>query len=177
MRTLKHISALLAVASILLSSCSLLESSPLPHSRPRPHYPAPESFSYGSYPYRHNKVYNGVIHVPAEGGVYEFKCGDDKLFISEIYDSSMPLPDRQMNSHYSPTSNDYISVDDVSYSGSFYTITCNKDQHNWVVKVDPLLAASGELANRDVWVIIWDLSDDSNFLFQFEQSESLEYLQ
>ena len=89
----------------------------------------------------------------------------------------MPVPDSQTNSHYSPTSNDYISVDDVSYSGSFYTITCNKDQHNWVVKVDPLLAASGELANRDVWVIIWDLSDDSNFLFQFEQSESLDYLQ
>ena len=162
-----HIFALLVVASTLLSSCVLLAPSPIHYSNPHPYFADQEPGPYGG----NHKVYNGVIEVPAEGGIYEFDCADDKFYISRIFDSSMPVPDNYSNCRYSPKANDYKSVNDYSYSGSFYTITCNKDEHNWVIKVEPLMAASGEYNYRDIWVYMWDGSDGSHFIFQFEQSD------
>ena len=85
------------------------------------------------------------------------------------------MPDSQRYSHsncrYSPTANDFISVNDVTYSGPFYTITCNRDKHNWIIEVDPLMATPGEFSYREIWVFMWDESDDFNFVFQFEQRD------
>ena len=83
----------------------------------------------------------------------------------------MPMPDLYTDSRYSQTSSDYIYVNDLTYEGSFYTITCNKDKHNWIIEVDPLLAVPGEFGTREIWVFMWDGSDDSNFVFHFEQSD------
>ena len=170
MKTHIHISALLVVASALLSSCTLLEPSPLPH------YNAHVPGFYGGIPHSSYRVYNGFIQVPAEGGIYQFDCADDQFYISRIFDSSMPVPQRHSNCRYSPDSDDYESVNDLEYSGSFYTITCNKNKHNWVIKVDPL--SSGE-DYRKICVYMWDGSDDSDFIFRFEQGgyDSLEGIQ
>ena len=83
----------------------------------------------------------------------------------------MPVAYTHSNGRYSPAANDYEDVNDLSYSGSFYTITCNKNKHNWVITVDPLMASPGEFSYRDVWVYMWDGSDDSGFVFHFEQSD------
>ena len=167
MKTLKHISALLVVASTFLSSCSLLVSSPI-HS-PGPHHflAGPVPSPYRGNPQRVKKVYNGIIQVSAGGGIYQFECADDQFYISRIFDSSMPVLHNYSNCRYSPKSDDYISVDDLTYSGSFYTITCNKDEHNWVINIDPLT----ESDFREIRVFMWDGSDDSNFIFRFEQSD------
>ena len=161
----KHISALLVVASALLSSCSLLVSSPLPPSGPRPHS---ESDSFG----RKNYVYSGIIEVPAEGGIYEFDCADDQFYISRIYDSTMPLPRKTSNCRHTPTTNDLWPVYDLTYTGSFYTITCNRDEHNWIINIDPLISIPGEYNDRGILVYMWDGSDDYNFIFRFEQSDN-----
>ena len=176
MKTHQHISALLVVASALLSSCELLVPSPLHYPRPHPYFADHESSSFEGSPYRH-KVYNGLFEVPAEGGIYKFNCADDRFFISRVFDSSMPLPHNHSNSNCrcGQTTSNYISVNDLTYSGSFYTITCNKDEHNWVIKVDPLTATSGEFNDREVWVFMWDGSDNSNFVFKFEQADEDSY--
>ena len=153
------------MASTLLSSCVLLAPSPIHYSSPHPYYADQEPSPYGGS----HKVYNGFIEVPAEGGIYEFECADDHFYISRIFDSSMPVPGEYSNCRYSPTTDDYISVNDYSYSGSFYTITCNKDEHNWVIKVDPFMAMQDEYNYRDIWVFMWDGSDNSHLIFQFEQ--------
>ena len=160
----KHISALLVVASALLSSCSLLVSSPLPPSGPRPHS---ESGSF-----ERKNVYSGVIEVPAEGGIYEFDCADDQFYISRIYDSTMPLPRKTSNCRHTPTTNDLWPVYDLTYTGSFYTITCNRDEHNWIINIDPLISIPGEFNDRGILVYMWDGSDDYNFIFRFKQSDN-----
>lgn len=157
MKSLKHISALLVVAGTLLSSCTLLESSPLHYPRPRP------SFA----PHGIHKNYNGFFQVPAKGGVYEFECANDQFYISKIYDTS--LSREHSNSRYSIAENGFIPVNDLTYDGAFYTITCNKDEHNWIIEVDPL-PTSGDSNAREVWVLMWDESDESSLVFQFEQS-------
>lgn len=174
MNTHKHISALLVVAIDLLSSCSLLVSSPLPSPRPHPYYA-----SYGGSPYRNNKVCKKSFHVPIEGGVYEFNCANDQFYISKIFDSSMIMPQAHSNCRYSPTTDDYITVGDLSYNGPFYTITCNLDKHNWIIKVDPLMSTPDECSDRDIWVFMWDESDDYHFVFLFEQynNDSLECIE
>ena len=176
MKTHKYISALLVVASALLSSCSLLVSSPIGPSGPHHHFAG-----YGPRPHRSGRVYNSLLQVPADGGIYEFDCANDEFYISRIFDSSMPEPQRYSHAdcRYSPTANDYISVNDVTYSGPFYTITCNRDKHNWIIEIDPLIATSGELDYREIRVFMWDGSDNSNFVFQFEQSDSdsFEYIE
>ena len=166
MRYIKYISALLVMASTLLASCTLLASSPIHNPRPHHHH-GDESSSYGGRPLWNSKFYHGVFRVPAEGGVYEFKCANDKFFISKVYDSSMPWPHKLK------------PVNDLTYDGPFYTITCNTDQHNWLITVDPLTTISSESDMREVWVSMWDDSDDYNFVFKFEQScfESFEYIQ
>lgn len=169
MKTHQYISVLLVVASTLLSSCSLLVSSPLHYQRPHPYFADYDSNHHRAKPHWNNKVYNGYIEVPAEGGIYEFDCADDQFYISRIFDSSMPVPQKHSNCRYSPTSDDFESVNDLTYSGPFYTITCNKDKHNWVIKVDPIMTTTGELNDREIWVFMWDGSDDSNFVFKFEQ--------
>ena len=171
MKSLHHISALLVVASTLLSSCSLLVSSPIHYPGPHHHHDSYESDSYGRHPHRNKKVYSGSFQVAPEGGIYEFECANDEFYISRIFDTSMPMPDLYTDSRYSQTSSDYIYVNDLTYEGSFYTITCNKDKHNWIIEVDPLLAVPGEFGTREIWVFMWDGSDDSNFVFHFEQSD------
>ena len=161
------------MASALLSSCSLLVSSPLPYHRPHHFSAGYESSSSGGYSHGYIKAYNRLFKVSENGGVYKFNCGNDEFFISMIYDSFMP-----MDFEYSDSRN-FISVDDLTYSGSFYTITCNKDEHNWIIDVDPLMAAPDEPDMREIWVVMWDASDNSRFVFKFEQSwsEPLEYIQ
>ena len=175
MKTLKYISALLVVASTLLPSCMLLDSSPI-HSY-GPHFPfaASGSSHYGWGHHRANKVYKGSFEVPAEGGIYEIECGNDNFYISRIFDSSMTLPQNYSNCRYSPTADDFESVNDLTYSGPFYTITCNKDKHNWVIKVDPFIALADEINYREVRVSMWDGSDNSNLVFQFEQNDDGNY--
>lgn len=161
METHKYISALLVVASALLSSCSLLVSSPLSAPRPRPHTEL-----------RNNNVYSGIINVPTEGGIYEFDCADDQFYISRIYDSTMPLPRKSSDCRHSPTTNDLWPVYDLTYTGSFYTITCNRDEHNWIIKIDPLISIPGQINDRDILVYMWDGADDYNFIFRFEQNDN-----
>ena len=176
MRTHINIAALLVVASALLSSCELLVSSPIHSHGPQHHFAAHES-SYYRRPHLVNKVYNGCFEIPAEGGIYEFDCANDQFYIARIFDTSMLY--EPFDRRYSPKTDDYIDVDDFSYSGSFYTITCNKDKHNWVIKVDPIMASPDEFSYREIWVLMWDGSDNSNIVFQFEQadSESLGYIE
>ena len=162
MKTHQHISALLILASALLSSCSLLVTSPIHSHGPRHHFA-----DYGPRPHPNIKVYNELFQVPAEGGIYKFNCANDKFYISRIFDSSMPVTHNYSNCRYSPTEGDFESVNDVTYSGAFYTITCNKDEHNWIIEVDPLT----ELNYREIRVFMWDGSDDSKLVFQFEQSD------
>lgn len=181
MKTIKYISALLVVSSTLLSSCSLLVSSPLPSSRPRPH-PHPHPVAHGGSSYggsrKNSKVYNDLFRVSVEGGTYEFDCANDQFYIAKIYDSSILLPDMYTNyDSYTPTASDFIPVNDLTFDGSFYTITCNRDKNNWVITIDPLKAMPGELNEREVWVHMWDESDNYNFVFKFEQREFLEYIQ
>lgn len=175
MKPLKYISVLLVMACTLLSSCSLLVSSPLPHSRPHHHFAGHGPSSYDGNPHWNGKVYNKVFKVPVKGGVYEFKCANDQFYISRIFDSSMPLPDEQTDRHCSPSPDRYQIVDNLAYSGSFYDITCYKDKHTWVIQIDPLT----ESDMRDIWVLMWDESKESNYVFQFEQydPDALEYIQ
>ena len=163
MKTHIYISALLVVASALLSSCSLLVSSPIHPSGPHPHFG------------RSNKVYSETFEVPAEGGIYEFDCADDQFYILRIYDSSMLVSSERSNCRHSPTLNNFMPVFDLTYSGSFYTITCNRDEHNWIINVDPLIATSAESDYREIRVLMWDGSDDSDFVFQFEQGDFESY--
>ncbi len=178
----QHILALLAVASTLLSSCTLLVSSPIPHSGHHHHYDDDGGSSYRARPRR---VYSRVFQVPAEGGIYEFDCATDQFYISKIYDTSMPTlePMPRYNTHtncrISPSTDDYESVNDLTYNGSFYTITCDMDKQNWVITVDPFVAFPDEPSIRDIWVLMHDESDDSGFVFQFEQidDETIESIQ
>ena len=163
MSAVKHISALLVVASALLSSCSLLVLSPTPY------YADDETSYYEERPHRFGKVYNGLFQVPAEGGIYEFQCANDRFYISKIHDTSMSDRHQRADRRYSPSINDYKTVNDLTYDGPFYTITCNKEKHNWVIKVDPLTATSDDSSERTVWVYMWDGSDNYNFVFRFEQ--------
>jgi hypothetical protein len=163
MKTHKHISALLVVASALLSSCTLLVSSPLESPRPRPYTNLTKNF------------YNGIIEVPVDGGLYEFDCTDDKFYISKIFDSSMPVLSKNSDSRHSPETNNYIPVNDLTYTGSFYTITCNRKEHNWIIEIDPLISNPGELNDRDIWVYMWDGSGDYYFIFRFEQIDNNNY--
>lgn len=113
MKTHKHISALLVVASVIFSSCTLFVSSLLEYPRPRPNTNLTQN------------VYNGIIEVPADGGLYEFDCTDDKFYISKFFDSSMPVLSKNFDSRHSPETNNYIPVNDLTYSGSFYTVYKN----------------------------------------------------
>ena len=173
MRTRLNIAALLVVASALLSSCELLVSSPIHYPSNHHHSAYYGSGYYGGRPLRNNKVYKGLFEVPADGGTFEFDCADDQFYISRVFDSSM-LYERS-TSHYSPTLDDYIDVDDWTYSGTFYTITCNNDEHKWVIDVDPIMATSDELNDREIWVFMWDGSDGSHFIFRFEQCDDEDY--
>ena len=103
--------------------------------------------------------------------MYEFDCANDQFYISKIFDSSMLMQDAYTNSLYSPSTDDYASVNDLSYDGSFYTITCDLKEHKWIIEVDPLLATPGEFSYREVWVCMWDESDGYKFVFQFEQND------
>ena len=87
----------------------------------------------------------------------------------------MPLPNEQTDRHCSPSPDRYQIVDNLAYSGSFYDITCYKDKHTWVIQIDPLT----ESDMRDIWVLMWDESKESNYVFQFEQydPDALEYIQ
>ena len=163
MKTHKHISALLVVAITLLSSCSLLVSSPLPSSKPHPH----------ENHHRNSKGYNELFEVSVEGGIFEFNCADDQFYISRVVDSSMPPPHKHSNSkcRCGQTTREYKIVNVLTYSGSFYTITCNRDEHNWVIKIDPLTATYGEFNEREVWVYMRDESDNSSLVFKFEQGD------
>ena len=87
---------------------------------------------------------------------------------------------KRSDGHYSPLETDFVTVNDVTYSGQFYTITCNKDEHNWVIEIDPFIASSDELNYREVRVSMWDGSDNSRFVFRFEQiddDESVGYIE
>ena len=77
-----------------------------------------------------------------------------------------PIHSHRPHPHYA-----YIDVDDFSYYGPFYTITCDLDKQNWIIEVDPLNATPGEISYREVWVFMWDGSDNFNFVFQFEQND------
>ena len=174
MKALKYISVLPVVACTMFASCSLLVSSPLPPSRPHRPY-APDKAPY------ENRVYNGLFEVPAEGGVYKINCADDQFYISRIFDSSMPPPQSHRHRHgrLSPSDEQIQSVNDLTYEGPFYTITCNKDEHNWIITVNPLTTTLGDPEERGVLVFMYDGSDDSDLVFLFEQSdtESLGYIQ
>ena len=167
MKTHKYISALLVVASALLSSCSLLVSSPIHSHRPHPHY---DYYDEGK-PIRNRKVCKKSFKVPIEGGVFEFDCANDQFYISKIFDTSMLMQEAYTDGLYSPSTDDYTSVDDLSYDGPFYTITCDLDEHKWIMEVDPLMATPGEYSYREVWVCMWDESDCYRFVFQFEQKD------
>lgn len=175
MKPFRYIFALLVVASTLLSSCSLLVSSPL-HYYPSPRYYSDdyESSSYVEPP--RGRIYNGAFQVPADGGVFEFDCATDQFHVSKIYDSSMPVTD--YNSRYATPKGNYTSANELTYEGSFYTITCNKDKHNWIIQVYPFITTSDECNEREICVLIWDGSDHSINRFQFEQisSEEIEYI-
>ena len=167
MKTHKYISALLVmVASALLSSCSLLVSSPIHSYRPRPYYA-----SAGERPLRSPKVCKRSFQVPVDGGVYEFDCANDQFSLPRIFDTSMLMQDAYTDSRYSPATDDYASLDGLSYDGAFYTITCDLDEHKWTITVDPLMATPGEFSYREVWVCMWDESDGYKFVFQFEQND------
>lgn len=167
MKTHIYIFALLVAAITLLSSCSLLVASPIHSHGPHPHYAPHEEKPLWS-----KKICKKSFQVPIDGGIYEFECANDEFYISRIFDSSMLMPETHTNYRYSPTTDDYLSVDDLSYYGPFYTITCDLDKHNWIIKVDPLTATPGEFSYRDIWVFMWDGSDDYHFVFQFEQYEN-----
>lgn len=173
MKTNIYISALLVVASTLLSSCELLVSSPIHHSRRLHHSVDYESGYYGGCSHRDAKVYKEKFEVSAEGGTFEFSCTDDNFYISRVFDSSMLY--EPFSGHYSPATDDFIDVGDFTYSGSFYTITCNNDKHKWAITVDPIIATSGDLEYREIWMYMWDGSDDSHFLFRFEQMDDFSY--
>lgn len=83
----------------------------------------------------------------------------------------MLMPEAYTNYSYSPTTDEYIDVDDLSYYGPFYTITCDLDKQNWIIKIDPFTATPGEISYREIWVFMWDRSDNFNFVFQFEQND------
>lgn len=83
----------------------------------------------------------------------------------------MLMPDAYTDCSYSPTTDEFEDVNDLSYYGPFYTITCDLDKHNWIITVDPWTATPGELSYREVWVFMWDGSDNFNFVFQFEQND------
>ena len=165
MKTYKIISAFLVVASAFLPSCMLLESSPIHSHWPHPSFAASMPGPHG----RISKIYNKSFEVPAEGGIYEFDCADDQFYIARVFDSSMPLSQRRSDGRYSPAESDFITVNDLTYTGQFYTITCNKDKHNWVIEVEPLMAAVDEEYYREILVFMWDGSDNSRFVFRFEQ--------
>ena len=152
--------------STLLSSCSLLVSSPIHYSRPSNH---------GRHPHRNHKVYNGSYEVPAEGCTFEFDCANDDFYILRIFDSSLPVTQGLSNSRFFPSYNDCISVNDLTYAGPFYTITCNQDEQNWNITVDPITTTPGMLDNREVWVFMRDRSDDSYFVIKFEQNDPDSY--
>ena len=172
MKTHKHILALLVVVSALLSSCELLVSSPIHSYGPHHHFAG-----HGSKLHRRGRVYNSQLQVPADGGIYEFDCANDEFYISRIFDSTMPVAQRysQLHCRFSPTADDFELVNDVTYSGPFYTITCNKDEHNWIIQIDPLIATPGKLDYREIRVYMWDGSDDSKLVFQFEQKDLDDY--
>ena len=172
MKTHIKIAALLVAASALLSSCELLVSSPIHYPSNHHHSAYYGSGYYGGRPLRNNKVYKGLFEVPADGGTFEFDCADDQFYISRIYDSTMPLPRKTSNCRHSPTTNDLWPVYDLTYTGSFYTITCNRDEHNWIIKIDPLISIPGQINDRDILVYMWDGADDYNFIFRFEQSDN-----
>ena len=173
MKTLKYIAASFLMASTLLSSCTLLCSSPIPHSSSHNHYYGPWSSHYGGS----MKIYNGLFQVPAEGGVYKFNCADDQFYISRVFDSSMPIPEPHRHHGFHSgcscclSAINYRTVEDLDYDGTFYTITCNQDEHNWIITVDPLSTTAGESDMREIWVSMWDDSDDSYIVFLFEQSD------
>ena len=171
MKTHKIILALLVVASAFLPSCMLLDSSPLHSPRPRPflapHKPRPYRPDYSSY--------NKSFEVPVEGGIYEIDCANDQFYISKVFDSSMSEPLRLSDGHYSPAERDFITVNDLTYTGQFYTITCNVDKHNCVIEIEPLSAAPDESDYRELRVFMWDGSDDSHFVFRFEQIDDYDY--
>lgn len=162
MKTLKTISIILVLVAACthLTSCTLLASSPIHSSRLHLHF---DDYVADEDPWESNQAYHGFFRIPARGGVYEFECSTDQFFISRILDSSMPLSKPHSQSNCRCSSNSYhhfMSVDASTYSGSFYTITCNYDEHNWTIKVDPLSTTSSELGRRDVWVIMWREGDD-----------------
>ena len=119
MKTHIYISALLVAAVTLLSSCSLLVASPIHSHRPHPHYA-----SHEERPHRSNKVCKKLFQVPIDGGVYE---ANDQFYISKIFDTSMLMPDAYTDCSYSPTTDEFEDVNDLSYYGPFYTITCDFD--------------------------------------------------
>ncbi len=164
MKTLSIISNFLVsvAACTLLSSCVLLASSPIHHPR---HHRIPDPNTI---------VYNAVFHIPEKGGVYEFECADDQFYISKVLDTTMPLPRPHTHSNCccSHPMNHFKIIEDMTYHGSFYTITCNNDDHTWVIEFAPIKTASGESNQRDVWVQMWDGSDDSDFVFLFEQGDT-----
>ena len=176
MKTHEYISVLLlVVASALLPSCILLDSSPL-HT-PRPHPPIADSrpSSYLGDPHRNSKVYNKSFEVPVDGGIYEFDNSSNQLYFLSIFDSSMSEPQKLSDDRYSPAESGFIMVDDLTYTGQFYTITCNKDKHKWAIEVEPLQAAPDEEYYREIMVFMWDGSDNTRFVFRFEQIDDYDY--
>ena len=175
MKTFKTISLLLVLMATctVLSSCSLLVASPIHSSRPHHHFD--NDVPIGN-PMGYNQAYHGYFRIPAKGGVYEFECKTDQFYISKILDSSMPMPKSHIHSNCRCATGSYehfMTVDDSIYYGSFYTITCNNDEHNWTIKIDPFTTTSSDIRRRDVWVIMWregNYVDNEIYSLHFIQS-------
>ena len=166
MKTLKHISALLVLASTLLSSCSLLVSSPLYSTDSLSSYEEDEDeeifYEYIGDVSLNNDLYSQVIFIPLDGGTYEFECGYDQFYISKIFDSSLPCNFDLFSTEVFRPVNAWV------YNGPFYTITCDTRQHTWKIEVEPLISMSDI---RQIWVMMWPGFNNSNFVFQFEQGD------
>jgi len=175
MKTLNTISLLLILvtACTVLSSCSLLVASPIHYPRPHHHF---DNDVAAINPMEYDKAYNAYFRIPAKGGVYEFECSTDQFIISKVLDSSMPMPFQHTHSNCRCASGSYehfMAIDASTYNGSFYTITCNNDEQNWTIQIDPFTTTSSENRRRDVWVIMWkegDNYDTELYSFHFIQN-------
>lgn len=132
-----------------------------------------------------DEVYSVIFQIPAGGGSYEFECANGQFYISKILDSSMQLTD------FPPTTSSFKYVHASAYSGPYYRITCNQSQlkYTWKIEVDrfpkvepgqpiglrkhvradmPKVRPS-QPSVRTIYVLMWDETDDYNYVFQFEQ--------
>ena len=110
-----------------------------------------------------NEVYSNVMYIPVEGGSYEFEYLNESFHIASVYDSSMPLVNTPFSTRL------FKNVNSLYYSGRYYRISCDRKKSTWKIEVDPM-AHTLDPETRSIYVLMWTSSHNSNFVFQFEQS-------